>query len=180
MQGRWPCIIHFRRLCSELAFGRFFQFDSRIHGGWTAGGINRRGRRAGSSGARRDGLSRTGRRSRAARGAHRVVVTGPGPGACDGRSRQTPREREVFVQQASANCRESLRRITESIQAAGSFIGQTMSVTETKKRLRVLIAAPSLDILGGQSRQAVRDRKSTRLNSSHSSISYAVFCLKKK
>src|SRR5438309_4936456 len=29
-------------------------------------------------------------------------------------------------------------------------------------------------------RQAPRDRKSTRLNSSHSSISYAVFCLKKK
>src|SRR5689334_24415975 len=27
---------------------------------------------------------------------------------------------------------------------------------------------------------AKRDRKSTRLNSSHSSISYAVFCLKKK
>src|SRR5689334_19080804 len=27
---------------------------------------------------------------------------------------------------------------------------------------------------------AMRDRKSTRLNSSHSSISYAVFCLKKK
>src|SRR5689334_24672634 len=29
-------------------------------------------------------------------------------------------------------------------------------------------------------RDLVRDRKSTRLNSSHSSISYAVFCLKKK
>src|SRR5207245_5681339 len=28
--------------------------------------------------------------------------------------------------------------------------------------------------------EAVRDRKSTRLNSSHGSISYAVFCLKKK
>src|SRR2546429_7090100 len=28
--------------------------------------------------------------------------------------------------------------------------------------------------------QAVRDRKSTRLNSSHGYISYAVFCLKKK
>src|SRR2546430_12870321 len=27
---------------------------------------------------------------------------------------------------------------------------------------------------------ALRDRKSTRLNSSHSQISYAVFCLKKK
>src|SRR2546427_8446110 len=30
------------------------------------------------------------------------------------------------------------------------------------------------------SREATRDRKSTRLNSSHSQISYAVFCLKKK
>src|SRR2546430_11998704 len=29
-------------------------------------------------------------------------------------------------------------------------------------------------------RGAARDRKSTRLNSSHSQISYAVFCLKKK
>src|SRR5699024_11916384 len=32
----------------------------------------------------------------------------------------------------------------------------------------------------GQERKAPRDRKSTRLNSSHVSISYAVFCLKKK
>src|SRR5258708_20632534 len=31
-----------------------------------------------------------------------------------------------------------------------------------------------------QLRQAIRDRKSTRLNSSHQIISYAVFCLKKK
>src|SRR2546422_3645860 len=30
------------------------------------------------------------------------------------------------------------------------------------------------------SRRAIRDRKSTRLNSSHGYISYAVFCLKKK
>src|SRR5689334_23791853 len=37
--------------------------------------------------------------------------------------------------------------------------------TRSKKRSSVLL---------------VRDRKSTRLNSSHSSISYAVFCLKKK
>src|SRR3712207_8541187 len=29
-------------------------------------------------------------------------------------------------------------------------------------------------------RQALTDRKSTRLNSSHANISYAVFCLKKK
>src|SRR5207302_7150367 len=36
------------------------------------------------------------------------------------------------------------------------------------------IAAP------GESIPALRDRKSTRLNSSHVKISYAVFCLKKK
>src|SRR2546427_7818688 len=33
---------------------------------------------------------------------------------------------------------------------------------------------------GPVSHLAARDRKSTRLNSSHSQISYAVFCLKKK
>src|SRR6266478_1205056 len=32
----------------------------------------------------------------------------------------------------------------------------------------------------GRSRPCLQDRKSTRLNSSHSQISYAVFCLKKK
>src|SRR3712207_6946253 len=34
--------------------------------------------------------------------------------------------------------------------------------------------------LGGGQLGAGRDRKSTRLNSSHANISYAVFCLKKK
>src|SRR5689334_24518190 len=33
---------------------------------------------------------------------------------------------------------------------------------------------------GGLDNTVFADRKSTRLNSSHSSISYAVFCLKKK
>src|SRR2546430_12081665 len=33
---------------------------------------------------------------------------------------------------------------------------------------------------GEQDAQDLTDRKSTRLNSSHSQISYAVFCLKKK
>src|SRR5699024_12517163 len=36
------------------------------------------------------------------------------------------------------------------------------------------------DQLSLRSLQTTRDRKSTRLNSSHVSISYAVFCLKKK
>src|SRR2546427_6790541 len=37
-----------------------------------------------------------------------------------------------------------------------------------------------LRALDGDPQKLVEDRKSTRLNSSHSQISYAVFCLKKK
>src|SRR3712207_7089768 len=35
-------------------------------------------------------------------------------------------------------------------------------------------------LVGGAGQPLVEDRKSTRLNSSHANISYAVFCLKKK
>src|SRR3712207_7278687 len=35
-------------------------------------------------------------------------------------------------------------------------------------------------MINGSTRQGTKDRKSTRLNSSHANISYAVFCLKKK
>src|SRR2546427_5678522 len=42
-------------------------------------------------------------------------------------------------------------------------------------------ARPGVAAYGAaRDRQDRRDRKSTRLNSSHSQISYAVFCLKKK
>src|SRR2546430_6913442 len=43
-----------------------------------------------------------------------------------------------------------------------------------------LVAAPGSAVLTGGARDRIIDRKSTRLNSSHSQISYAVFCLKKK
>src|SRR3712207_7360388 len=55
-----------------------------------------------------------------------------------------------------------------------------------KRRLIVLPAAATAVLLGAFSAQSdekeplPRDRKSTRLNSSHANISYAVFCLKKK
>src|SRR2546430_4354153 len=42
------------------------------------------------------------------------------------------------------------------------------------------ITVDVLDARGDVVRHLTRDRKSTRLNSSHSQISYAVFCLKKK
>src|SRR5258707_7879780 len=40
--------------------------------------------------------------------------------------------------------------------------------------------SPSRSARGSLSSSFPRDRKSTRLNSSHANISYAVFCLKKK
>src|SRR3712207_7588347 len=49
-------------------------------------------------------------------------------------------------------------------------------------RLRELVAAETevREALLAGDEQARLDRKSTRLNSSHANISYAVFCLKKK
>src|SRR5688572_31656748 len=41
-------------------------------------------------------------------------------------------------------------------------------------------SATSIDTIANLGLSVSRDRKSTRLNSSHSQISYAVFCLKKK
>src|SRR5438876_7125293 len=53
---------------------------------------------------------------------------------------------------------------------------------EARHRRRVLAAATqhAARVLHGRGERVGGDRKSTRLNSSHPSISYAVFCLKKK
>src|SRR5947209_15265818 len=40
--------------------------------------------------------------------------------------------------------------------------------------------AYSVEVVSTSSQRSQSDRKSTRLNSSHANISYAVFCLKKK
>src|SRR5438105_11234909 len=47
-------------------------------------------------------------------------------------------------------------------------------------RRRALHDLPACDGRPGRDERSRRDRKSTRLNSSHEWISYAVFCLKKK
>src|SRR2546427_4467089 len=48
------------------------------------------------------------------------------------------------------------------------------------ERFAVDVMAPEQVPLPARPLARARDRKSTRLNSSHSQISYAVFCLKKK
>src|SRR5436190_14347921 len=52
----------------------------------------------------------------------------------------------------------------------------------SRARARRRPRQPEDDVRGARrlSRRTHRDRKSTRLNSSHTVISYAVFCLKKK
>src|SRR3712207_7065531 len=61
---------------------------------------------------------------------------------------------------------------------AGGLAGQRVDVDHLGQRLA---AGVDLEDLGAALavRAIHRDRKSTRLNSSHANISYAVFCLKK-
>src|SRR3712207_7089339 len=57
--------------------------------------------------------------------------------------------------------------------------GEPVLGVETMRANRPRIKKDSL-LAAGPARLAQADRKSTRLNSSHANISYAVFCLKKK
>src|SRR5689334_14621644 len=70
---------------------------------------------------------------------------------------------------SSAGCTPEIALISVDLPAPLSPARATTSPCETvRSTSRSASTAPN------------RDRKSTRLNSSHSSISYAVFCLKKK
>src|SRR3712207_8441809 len=51
-----------------------------------------------------------------------------------------------------------------------------LAVRQTDQSLRVTLRNAAIMVMAN----APGDRKSTRLNSSHANISYAVFCLKKK
>src|SRR3712207_7125849 len=61
-----------------------------------------------------------------------------------------------------------------STKRVASAVGEGSVVVEQLHQLLDLTRAASA------ARDESRDRKSTRLNSSHANISYAVFCLKKK
>src|SRR5688572_32771099 len=69
---------------------------------------------------------------------------------------------------------DEIQRTPELFQTLRGIIDKGRRHGRGKGRFLVLGSA-SIDLL-----KQSRDRKSTRLNSSHSQISYAVFCLKKK
>src|SRR5688572_31640850 len=58
--------------------------------------------------------------------------------------------------------------------------GNSRRLALDRPRLVAVTARTEDDVRAVTATRCGRDRKSTRLNSSHSQISYAVFCLKKK
>src|SRR3712207_8831438 len=69
--------------------------------------------------------------------------------------------RTVFAQPDAKSAREQWRRVSDGFRPRFPKLAELMEEAEE-------------DVL------SYADRKSTRLNSSHANISYAVFCLKKK
>src|SRR2546430_6459554 len=82
----------------------------------------------------------------------------------------------------------SLHDALPILRAADREVGCNLSIllrvdTEffhSRKESRAVHSQARGSTVGAAHAPLARDRKSTRLNSSHSQISYAVFCLKKK
>src|SRR2546427_547878 len=101
------------------------------------------------------------------------LVQGFGP-APAGRQHFGDEGAVVGLAVAAAHVPEQLRRAAGAFNALGA--GAACAVTQRPAADDVRIARERGQAVAGRD----VDRKSTRLNSSHSQISYAVFCLKKK
>src|SRR2546430_11373126 len=77
--------------------------------------------------------------------------------------------------------RSTLFPYTTLFRSLSSTAGNAQEVADTVLRIIEIPAGErQLRYFVSPQKFGVEDRKSTRLNSSHSQISYAVFCLKKK
>src|SRR5207302_10707092 len=83
----------------------------------------------------------------------------------------------------SQSSRRSIDALSRGLRARGAWavrpcaLRRALDVRRVEARARIGLAR---DALRCRRVRRERDRKSTRLNSSHVKISYAVFCLKKK
>src|SRR5438128_4688438 len=81
---------------------------------------------------------------------------------------------ERAVEHRALRCEvERLRRVVDDAQGFGELVGASAPMKRVYDLLERVVSTDATV-------ETTRDRKSTRLNSSHGSISYAVFCLKKK
>src|SRR3712207_8902932 len=74
----------------------------------------------------------------------------------------------------------TLFRSYHAAKEAQAHLETRIAVLRERMVNAVVVEAATGEEVGFGSTVEVRDRKSTRLNSSHANISYAVFCLKKK
>src|SRR3712207_8742027 len=77
----------------------------------------------------------------------------------------------------------ALRELAQRATAAHKTLGaieRALHLPNQIEQRPMLLPAGARRSSWRRDRRAARDRKSTRLNSSHANISYAVFCLKKK
>src|SRR5688572_31597793 len=84
--------------------------------------------------------------------------------------RRPPRS-TLFPSRRSSDLRGLGRAEREIVGATDADLYDAPRAARHEEELRIVLT---------EGRSVERDRKSTRLNSSHSQISYAVFCLKKK
>src|SRR3712207_8484535 len=86
---------------------------------------------------------------------------------------------EIDLQEMDNAINQAIKEVTTRYD----FKGTAASVSELNRKEKELTltadAEPQLDSVKKVLVEKI-DRKSTRLNSSHANISYAVFCLKKK
>src|SRR5690606_40849527 len=87
-------------------------------------------------------------------------------------------ETQLEERQVDEQTRRQVQELLDAAQGASDQDCQQI-VTEARDQLEGLGQSQQVAQSATQQR-SVRDRKSTRLNSSHVKISYAVFCLKKK
>src|SRR2546422_6253688 len=87
-----------------------------------------------------------------------------------------------FVVRHVSAAQAATRRVPLTRQCTRQFTDKRRAALKDSLRSRVYprTCDAAFRDTSGQARRSSRDRKSTRLNSSHGYISYAVFCLKKK
>src|SRR5207245_9129624 len=89
-----------------------------------------------------------------------------------------PTRRSSDLLLEKARLRKQFRRLLSALMTERVIMERSSRLSI--RILRRLPSAATFTTKMGALLRCKRDRKSTRLNSSHGSISYAVFCLKKK